>query len=178
VNNTIELAQNMLDEFDTDHDEKLNVDEFIVAVRKADDTNNNILSEETEYKQWYIQHPTDEENNDDLSISSEVPTDNVTSKINSNINDDVIKTLSNGISRKIYLEFLSKFLFYFFLVLGRIFKRVGADVENKQLDSNKSMLTMKITNEFVHNNIQISSVDLQLFVDLYLARKQNSGLSY
>jgi hypothetical protein len=34
---------------------------------------------------------------------------------------------------------------------------------------------MKITNEFVHNNIHISSDDLELFIQLYLNKKQNSG---
>jgi len=33
---------------------------------------------------------------------------------------------------------------------------------------------MKITNEFIHNNIHISSDDLQSFIELYLNKKQNS----
>jgi len=64
----------------------------------------------------------------------------------------------------------------FFLVLSRIFKRVGADFENKQLDSNNVMLSMKLTNEFIHNNIHISNDDLQLFIELYLNKKQNSDI--
>jgi hypothetical protein len=66
--------------------------------------------------------------------------------------------------------------FYFFLVLSRIFKRVGADFKNKQLDSTKPTLSMKITNEFIHNNVHISNNDLQLFIELYLNKKQNSGI--
>ncbi len=63
----------------------------------------------------------------------------------------------------------------FFLVLGRIFKKVGADVENKRLDSNKPTLSMRLTNEFIHNNILISNDDLHLFIDIFLNKKQNSG---
>ena len=63
-------------------------------------------------------------------------------------------------------------------MLGRIFKRLGPDVENKQLDSSKPSLSMKITNEFVHNNIHISSDDLQSFIELYLNKKQNSGFVF
>jgi hypothetical protein len=64
----------------------------------------------------------------------------------------------------------------FFLVLGRIFKKVGADVENKRLDSNKPTLSMRLTNEFIHNNILVSNDDLHLFIDIFLNKKQNSGL--
>ncbi len=61
------------------------------------------------------------------------------------------------------------------LVLSRIFKRVGADAENRQLDSKKPTLSMKLTNEFIHNNIHVSSEDLQTFIELYLNKKQTSG---
>jgi hypothetical protein len=37
---------------------------------------------------------------------------------------------------------------------------------------------MKITNEFIHNNIHISSDDLQSFIELYLNKKQNSFINW
>lgn len=61
------------------------------------------------------------------------------------------------------------------ILLSRIFKRIGADYENKQVDIKKPMLSMKLTNEFIHNNIPISNDDLELFIELYLNRKQNSS---
>jgi hypothetical protein len=64
----------------------------------------------------------------------------------------------------------------FIIVLGRIFQKVGANSETKQLDSNNKNLSMQITNEFIINNINISSDDLQLFIQLFLNKKQNTGL--
>jgi hypothetical protein len=61
------------------------------------------------------------------------------------------------------------------IVLGRIFKRVGANFDSKQLDSNNKNLSMQITNEFINNNINISSDDLQLFIQLFLDKKQQTG---
>ena len=51
--------------------------------------NNNILSDDIENKQWYIQHPTDE---DIPSISLDVPTVNFSSK-----NDEIMKIFNDGI---------------------------------------------------------------------------------
>ncbi len=62
-----------------------------------------------------------------------------------------------------------------FIVLGRIFKRVGANSDTKQLDSNNENLSMQITNEFINNNINISSDDLELFIQLFLDKKQDTG---
>jgi hypothetical protein len=63
----------------------------------------------------------------------------------------------------------------FFLVLARIFQRIGIDVEHKQLDSRKKALAMKLTNELINNNIHISNVDLEKFIQLYLDYKQLTG---
>jgi hypothetical protein len=52
---------------------------------------------------------------------------------------------------------------------------VGIDVDSKQLDSHKAALAMKLTNEFVNNNIHISSSDLQTFIQHFLTKKQRSG---
>jgi len=43
------------------------------------------------------------------------------------------------------------------------------------LDSNNKNLSMQITNEFINNNINISSDDLQLFIQLFLDKKQQTG---
>ncbi len=61
------------------------------------------------------------------------------------------------------------------LVLSRIFKRMGANFENRQVDSNKPTLSMRITNDFIHNNVHISNEDLQSFIELYLNKKRTSG---
>ncbi|CAF1409889.1 unnamed protein product [Adineta steineri] len=157
VANTAELAQYMITEFDKNQDGKLNINEFLEIVKKTSDVTNNILSEKIEYRPWYNRHPIDDDgdNNDDdddlQSISLEVPVINFERKPNADI-----------INNEIFL-------------LGRIFKKVGGDVENKQLDSTKPTLSMKITNEFIHNNVHISNDDLNLFIDLYLTKKQNSG---
>ncbi|CAF1399004.1 unnamed protein product [Adineta steineri] len=156
VANTAELAQYMITEFDKNQDGKLNINEFLEIVKKTSDVTNNILSEKIEYRPWYNRHPIDDDgddNNDDddlQSISLEVPVINFEPKPNADI-----------INNEIFL-------------LGRIFKKVGGDVENKQLDSTKPTLSMKITNEFIHNNVHISNDDLNLFIDLYLTKKQNS----
>jgi len=133
--------------------------------------NDNILPEKIEYNHWYIQHPLDEDN-DIQSISLEVPLVNFASKTNSN-NPEIIdkRMICKESISSIYKNFV-----LFFLVLGRIFKKVGADVENKRLDSNKPTLSMRLTNEFIHNNILVSNDDLHLFIDIFLNKKQNSGL--
>lgn len=69
------------------------------------------------------------------------------------------------------------FNFFVSLVLGRIFRRVGANFETKQLDIYKKNLSMQLTNEFIHNNINILNDDLQLFIQLFLERKQKTGFS-
>ncbi len=63
----------------------------------------------------------------------------------------------------------------FLIVLGRIFKKVGANFNTKQLDSNNENLSMQLTNEFINNNINISSDDLQFFIQLFLDKKQNTS---
>ncbi|CAF3295658.1 unnamed protein product [Rotaria sp. Silwood2] len=148
VNNTTELAHNIINKLDKNKDDKLTVEELIESIKQVDDVKNNILSDDIEYKHWYIHRLTDEESNDAQSI---------TLNSSSKTNDDFIDMINNGM-----------------ILLGRIFKRLGPDSENKQLDSNKTTLSMKITNEFIHNNIQISNDDLQSFIELYLNKKRNS----
>ncbi len=46
--------------------------------------NDNILPEKIEYNHWYTQHPLNEEDNDNQSISLEVPLVNFASKTSSN----------------------------------------------------------------------------------------------
>ncbi|CAF3156375.1 unnamed protein product [Rotaria sp. Silwood2] len=145
ANNTISLAQNIIDEYDTDHDGKLSVDELIEAIKKTDDINEHVLSEETENKQWFNQTPIDNQ-----TISLEVPTINFPTET------------TDKFSKEISL-------------LGRIFKNVGANSDSKLLDSNIKNLSIQITNEFINNNINISNDDLQLFIELYLNKKQNTG---
>lgn len=64
------------------------------------------------------------------------------------------------------------------LVLGRIFKRMGIDIDEKRLDSQKTFLTMRLTNEFIHQNIPISSDDLQRFIQMYFIEKQRTGFFF
>lgn len=56
-----------------------------------------------------------------------------------------------------------------------MFRRLGADVTTKQLNSNKQALSIAIINELINNNVDISNDDLHIFIDLFLRRKQNSG---
>ncbi|CAF1160013.1 unnamed protein product [Rotaria sordida] len=148
INNATELAYNIINELDKNQDGKVTVEELIESIQQIDDVKNNILSDDIQYKHWYIHHLTDEATNDIQSISL-----NSSSKIN----DDIIEMINNGM-----------------ILLGRIFKRLGPNIEHKQLDSNKPTLSMKITNEFIHNNIQISNDDLQSFIELYLYKKRHS----
>jgi hypothetical protein len=67
-------------------------------------------------------------------------------------------------------------MFCLFVVLGRIFKRVGANSVNKQLDSKNKNLAMQITNELVNINTNLSSDELQLFIEFYLDKKRETGL--
>ncbi|CAF1050170.1 unnamed protein product [Adineta ricciae] len=150
VNNSAELAHYMMNEFGKNRDDQLSIDEFVAIVKKTDDINNSILPEKLEAKHWFSIHPNADENQ---SISLPVPIVNFPSKTN----------VSNT-------EMLNNHM----ILLARIFKRVGADAENKQLDSKKSTLAMKLTNEFINNNILISNEDLHSFIDLYLNQKQNS----
>jgi hypothetical protein len=73
------------------------------------------------------------------------------------------------------LLFFTENVYLLFLVLGRIFKKVGADSDSKQLDSTKKNLSIQITNELIANDIFISNDDLQLFIQLFLDQKQNTG---
>ncbi|CAF1959714.1 unnamed protein product [Rotaria magnacalcarata] len=155
INNTDELTSNMINKLNKNENDKINFDELIETIKEIDDAKTNILSEEIESKPWYMRRVVDEENHDSKSISFEVP--NVIFPIK--INDDVLEMINNGI-----------------MLLRRIFKRVGADIETKQLDSNKPALSMKLTNEFIHNNVHISSDDLEAFIELYLNRKRNSDV--
>ncbi|CAF4146048.1 unnamed protein product, partial [Rotaria sp. Silwood2] len=119
--------------------------ELIEAIKKTDDINEHVLSEETENKQWFNQTPIDNQ-----TISLEVPTINFPTET------------TDKFSKEISL-------------LGRIFKNVGANSDSKLLDSNIKNLSIQITNEFINNNINISNDDLQLFIELYLNKKQNTG---
>ncbi|CAF3471943.1 unnamed protein product [Rotaria socialis] len=155
INNTDEFTSNMMNKLNKNENDKTNSDELIEAIKESDDGKTNILSEEIESKPWYMRPVVDEENHDSKSISFEVPNFIFPIKIN----DKVLEMINNGI-----------------MLLGRIFKRVGADIETKQLDSNKPALSMKLTNEFIHNNVHISSDDLEAFIELYLNRKRNSDV--
>ena len=62
-----------------------------------------------------------------------------------------------------------------FVTLGRIFKRMGIDVDQKRLDSQKEFLTMKLTNEFIHQNVPIESFDLEKFIENFLSAKYRQG---
>lgn len=95
ASDTIDLAQTIIDEFDTDHDGKLNVDgkrrhtpafspwlhriisELLEAIKCHNDINEHALSEETENKEWFNQSVSD-----DLTITLEVPIINFPPKIN------------------------------------------------------------------------------------------------
>ncbi|CAF1217905.1 unnamed protein product [Rotaria sordida] len=145
ANNTISLAQNIIDEYDTDHDGKLSVDELIEAIKKTDDINEHVLSKETENKQWFNQTSLDSQ-----AISLEISSRNFPTKTNDKFNKEIS-------------------------LLGRIFKNVGTNPDSKQLDSNKKNLSIEIINEFINNNINISYDDLQLFIELYLNKKQNTN---
>ncbi|CAF1183420.1 unnamed protein product [Adineta ricciae] len=144
VNNSTELAHYMMNEFGKNRDDQLSIDEFVAIVKKTDDINNSILPEKLEAKHWFSIHPNADENQ---PISLPVPIINFPPKTN----------VSNT-------EMLN----------NHMICRVGADAENKQLDSKKSTLAMKLTNDFINNNILISNEDLHSFIDLYLNQKQNS----
>ncbi len=52
---------------------------------------------------------------------------------------------------------------------------MGANSVSKQLDITNKNLSMQITNELINNNINLSSDELQFFIELYLDRKQETG---
>ncbi|CAM4782059.1 unnamed protein product [Rotaria magnacalcarata] len=143
VNHTIGLTQNIMDEYDTDHDGKLSVDELIEAIKKIKNINENVLPEEAEHKQWFNQNPTE-----NPTISFEVPTINFPNKTN----DKFTKEIS---------------------LLAIIFKTVGADSDNKLLNSNRENLSTELKNEFINTNINMSTGDLQLFIDLFLKNRDS-----
>ena len=60
--------------------------------------------------------------------------------------------------------------------MGEFFKNVGASPDSKQLDSKIKNLTMEITNEFINNNVKISNDDLLSFIQLFIEKKQKTGL--
>lgn len=158
----------------------VNILELIEGIKQVDEVKNNLLPEDIECKNWYIQRPAEEDDNESESISFDAP-DKV---MPSNASQDVAEAIDSGVKCNSISSFdfiyliLMKFILDFILVLGRIFKRLGANVENKQLDSNKSTLSMTITNELINNNIHISSDDLQSFIELYLARKRDAGIIF
>ena len=59
--------------------------ELIESVRKTDDVNKNLLSNEIESKQWYIQHPIDEDHSDTQSLPLEIHALHCQSRINNGI---------------------------------------------------------------------------------------------
>ena len=132
-------------------------------MRRTADLNKNLLSEQIECQPWYIQHPLDEEISDDQTANMPHLSPNKTST-------EIIckKGLIFSIT---YRRFSS-------VVLSRIFRRVGADFENRLLDCTKPSLCMQLTNEFIHNNIHISSTDLQNFIELYFNEKQKSSRKF
>jgi hypothetical protein len=75
---------------------------------------------------------------------------------------------------------LKKFHFFVsgFVVLGRIFEKIGANADSKLLDSNQKNLSIQLTNELINNNINIFDDDLQFFIQLFLEKKQNTGFLY
>lgn len=152
ISNSSEFAENHFS-----GNEQITSDDLIESIRNSDEINQNLLSDEIEFKSWYLQTPAEEELQ---TISIEVPS---ATKIHSGL----IRKNTNSFQPNISSLILS--------VLSRIFKRVGLDIEKKQLNSKKPSLSMKLTNEFIHNNIPISNDDLHMFIDLYLNQKQNSG---
>ncbi len=52
---------------------------------------------------------------------------------------------------------------------------MGANSVSKQLDITNKNLSMQITNELINNNINLSSDELQFFIELYLDKKQETG---
>ena len=136
--------------------------ELIEAIKNNDDINEHALSEETEHQDWFNQAP-----NEVQTITLEVPTINFPSKT-----DD---RLTKGIPCK---NKSSKFEFnlFLFIVLGRIFKRVGANSVSKQLDINNKNLAIQIASELVINNTNLSNDELQLLIELYLDKKRENGL--
>ena len=57
-------------------------------------------------------------------------------------------------------------------VLGRIFKRLGVDPAEKELDSQKNGLEVKLTNEFINNDVQVETNDLQIFIQRYFNQQR------
>jgi len=153
ISNASEFAENHFS-----GNEQITSDDLIESIRNSDEINQNLLSDEIEFKSWYLQTPAEEELQ---TISIEVPSA-------TRIHSGIIRKTNEFVST---LNISSSIL----SVLSRIFKRVGIDIEKKQLNSKKPSLSMKLTNEFIHNNIPISNDDLHMFIDLYLNRKQNSG---
>ncbi|UJR31832.1 hypothetical protein I4U23_019309 [Adineta vaga] len=144
ANDTIHLAQIIVDKYDTDHDGKLSADELIEAIKTTDDINENVLSKETENQQWFNQSPTENQ-----TIILEVPVINFSTKPDEKFTQEIS-------------------------ILGQIFKNVGANSDKKELNSNDEDLTIKITNEFINHNINISNTDLQRFIQLFLNKKQQT----
>jgi hypothetical protein len=137
--------------------------ELIEAIKNNDDINEHALSEETENQEWFNQLP-----NENQTITLEVPIVNFPPKIDDRLTKGI--PCRNRIFEGVYL------MFCLFVVLGRIFKRVGANSVNKQLDSKNKNLAMQITNELVNINTNLSSDELQLFIEFYLDKKRETGL--
>ncbi|CAM2724985.1 unnamed protein product [Rotaria socialis] len=58
-------------------------------------------------------------------------------------------------------------------LLAIIFKTVGADSDNKLLNSNRENLSTELKTEFINNNINMSTDDLQLFIELFLKNRDS-----
>ena len=128
---------------------------------------NNLLPDDTESKPWFVQQPTDDDEGPNSPISFEVPTINFPARSSSSLHDEI--------SRRPFLVGIPTMFFVLSLVLGRIFKRVGVDADHKQLDSRRARLTMQLTNDFIMNNVLLSTQDLQSLIQFYLDKRQNAS---
>lgn len=62
------------------------------------------------------------------------------------------------------------------LVLGKIFHRLGANLNTHQLDIRTENLVERMIEEFLHDRLQIPRDDLQIFIQSYIEQKKNNGL--
>lgn len=74
INNSSDFAENHFS-----GNEQITSDDLIESIRNSDENNINLLSDEIQFKSWYVQSPTEEELQ---SISIEVPS---STKIHSGI---------------------------------------------------------------------------------------------
>lgn len=147
ANDTIDLAQNIINEFDSDRDGKLSADglttrekqknnklnvsfrlELIEAIKKR---------ENNETKQWFRQTPTDE-----LNASLEVSIGTSTEKI---------------------------------VELAQIFRRIGLNRQTQSFDSFKENLPSDLIVELIKLKISIPNDDLQRLIELFIEKRQQTG---